>query len=365
MSKKIFVCKSCPQKFITPWRLLKHAQSDHAIQIYLENAQSEFHELSISDSGWQKDDSDESNKQEEKTSEANNQYVIEIKNENKEQNKGNSPDEDSGDDLYIADINILNNKDNKEDDQQEESQKGEEEGEEEEEHGKDDEDDEEDVCCTNQDCGVTVMPGTHENLKKCCSSIIPKKRKRHMEIKHMMAKGKKRVESSQSRTIYIDFEPTDEMTGSVQASVSEQDADTPQMSPTANTNTSTEQSNPLGFTSHGTFVLQPGSTYSIPMSKSLPQSLVSEASTSNFNLAPLTKLSEQTNSPVVTTSTVGSAMRSQPVSNEPVTSTIVPVCSAASEDSELVEAAETLSQLQNQATLMIPEGKDNYCTPCK
>ena len=43
------------------------------------------------------------------------------------------------------------------------------------------------LCCDRAECGVTVMPGTHENLKKCCSVVIPKKRKRHMETKHLQA----------------------------------------------------------------------------------------------------------------------------------------------------------------------------------
>ncbi|KAK3594359.1 hypothetical protein CHS0354_031739 [Potamilus streckersoni] len=40
-------------------------------------------------------------------------------------------------------------------------------------------------CCNNQTCGVTVIPGTHECLKKCCSAVVPKKRKCHFETKHM------------------------------------------------------------------------------------------------------------------------------------------------------------------------------------
>ncbi|KAL4235434.1 hypothetical protein ACF0H5_007070 [Mactra antiquata] len=40
-------------------------------------------------------------------------------------------------------------------------------------------------CCDSQDCGVKVIPGSHEHLKKCCNAVIPKKRKRHMELKHM------------------------------------------------------------------------------------------------------------------------------------------------------------------------------------
>ncbi|XP_074645333.1 uncharacterized protein LOC141901773 [Tubulanus polymorphus] len=40
-------------------------------------------------------------------------------------------------------------------------------------------------CCDNQNCCITLIPGTHEKMKKCCSAIVPKKRKQHMESKHM------------------------------------------------------------------------------------------------------------------------------------------------------------------------------------
>ncbi|XP_053400928.1 transcription factor Sp1-like [Mercenaria mercenaria] len=40
-------------------------------------------------------------------------------------------------------------------------------------------------CCNSQGCGVTVIPGSHENLQECCNAVLPKKRKRHMEQKHM------------------------------------------------------------------------------------------------------------------------------------------------------------------------------------
>ena len=47
-----------------------------------------------------------------------------------------------------------------------------------------------DKCCDNQDCGITLMPGTHEEPKKCCNAVVPKKRKRHMQTKHMSGTGK-------------------------------------------------------------------------------------------------------------------------------------------------------------------------------
>ena len=47
------------------------------------------------------------------------------------------------------------------------------------------------TCCSNQDCGITLMPVTHEKPKKCCSAVVPKKRKRHMVTKHLSRLGKK------------------------------------------------------------------------------------------------------------------------------------------------------------------------------
>jgi len=38
------------------------------------------------------------------------------------------------------------------------------------------------ICqCNKQSCGTTVIPLTHESMKKCCTEVVPKKRKRHME----------------------------------------------------------------------------------------------------------------------------------------------------------------------------------------
>lgn len=67
-------------------------------------------------------------------------------------------------------------------------------------------------CCNNQDCGVTIMPGTHESLKKCCNAVVPKKRKRHMETKHRIKK--RNAEASYApdeNTIYIDFQTNSDM----------------------------------------------------------------------------------------------------------------------------------------------------------
>ena len=53
--------------------------------------------------------------------------------------------------------------------------------------------------CCNENCGVTMMPGTHEKLRKCCIGVVPKKRKRHMETKHCKLK-KTKDHKAQRRT---------------------------------------------------------------------------------------------------------------------------------------------------------------------
>ena len=67
---------------------------------------------------------------------------------------------------------------------------------------------------TSYDCFIN--PGTHEKLKECCSAVLPKKRKRHMETKHWSyikyAKKKfssKPVKKAAESTIYIDLEHVD------------------------------------------------------------------------------------------------------------------------------------------------------------
>ena len=60
---------------------------------------------------------------------------------------------------------------------------------------------------------MTINLGTHEKLKECCSAVLPKKRKRHMEMNHWSyikyAKKKfssKPVKKAAESTIYIDLE---------------------------------------------------------------------------------------------------------------------------------------------------------------
>ncbi|XP_063441818.1 uncharacterized protein LOC134722173 [Mytilus trossulus] len=89
-------------------------------------------------------------------------------------------------------------------------------------------------CCDSQKCGVTVIPGTHEGLKKCCNAVVPKKRKRHFETKHTLSMRQKIMrrlsdsntlrtyrnsDKKNSGTIFIDLEPNEDGTLSQKSTV--------------------------------------------------------------------------------------------------------------------------------------------------
>ncbi|CAH1780292.1 unnamed protein product [Owenia fusiformis] len=134
----------------------------------------------------------------------------------------------------------------------------------------------EETCCDNVDCGITVMPGTHENLKECCNAVVPKKRKRHMEMKHLQNRFKNRKKgflkssrpfqkqlsnSRKESTIYIDFQPA-KMTDGSQGDDDEKSHD--------DENTRSTQ---------GSIIIQPGGIFSLPMShNSMPSVSFSHSS---------------------------------------------------------------------------------------
>ncbi len=66
------------------------------------------------------------------------------------------------------------------------------------------------LTCSHTDNDIS---GTHEKLQECCNAVVPKKRKRHMEMKHWnyikSARKKytaKPVKKATESTIYIDLE---------------------------------------------------------------------------------------------------------------------------------------------------------------
>lgn len=144
-------------------------------------------------------------------------------------------------------------------------------------------------CCDSQKCGVTVIPGTHEGLKKCCNAVVPKKRKRHFETKHTVSARQKlsrRLSGCDltrsyrnadnprrnSGTIFIDLEPNEDGTLSqksntnnptVSTSVNEIDFQVSGLHREAN---SSSQGRPKG---KGSVILPPGAVFSIPFAYSL------------------------------------------------------------------------------------------------
>ncbi|XP_061163133.1 uncharacterized protein LOC133172291 [Saccostrea echinata] len=154
----------------------------------------------------------------------------------------------------------------------------------------------EDACCSSQKCGVTVIPGTHESLKKCCYAVAPKKRKRHMETKHMPSYWRtrfnrrrmmssrdasfRRPASRKQGTIYIDLKPE---SGVVTATHSENESSSETR--TSNFDNSSGESLGIHVTgmtrdstskansqkpNRGSFFIKPRQVFSIPISYTIP-----------------------------------------------------------------------------------------------
>lgn len=170
-------------------------------------------------------------------------------------------------------------------------------------------------CCNDQGCGVTVIPGSHEHLKECCNAVVPKKRKRHMEQKHMpFAWGSSRYASRKllyrskacnaaraastqvlnkgtGGTIYIDVEPESLMADDKPASCDTKQGTSLYVTQTleqCDRSSAENQSQPVSDNrKKRSLILKPGAVFSIPFSYSVPtsatlpvsnQMLVSESS---------------------------------------------------------------------------------------
>ncbi|XP_021365832.1 uncharacterized protein LOC110458457 [Mizuhopecten yessoensis] len=147
------------------------------------------------------------------------------------------------------------------------------------------------ACCGRQCCGVTVIPGTHENTRKCCSSVLPKKRKRHMETKHMSYSwsryNRRRLYSGLDKarsggTIYIDVEDVRDDPPRSQVRTGGQEGSKIQVSGDKesfklDTNVSSS------MTSCGSVILQPGATFSIP----IPYNTVSSGNRPRNSVNPI------------------------------------------------------------------------------
>ena len=162
-----------------------------------------------------------------------------------------------------------------------------------------------DSCCNDQGCGVTIIPVSHEDLQKCCNAVVPKKRKRHIEQKHMpfawgtsryasrkllyrsKACNAARAMSSQmfnkqsGGTIYIDVEPEslmfedDHSQGSSRGAhqtASVRVTQTMDHEGSSNSSESSFHQNSENTKQHS-LILKPGAVFSIPFSYNIPKSV--------------------------------------------------------------------------------------------
>jgi hypothetical protein len=158
----------------------------------------------------------------------------------------------------------------------------------------------EDACCSSQKCGVTVIPGTHESLQKCCYAVAPKKRKRHMETKHMSSYWRTRLNrrrmlnmrdmssrrptSRSQGTIYIDLKPESGVVSSTHpenkgpctdtcttrmTNLDSRSGDGMGVCVTGMTRDSTSKAN-TQKSSRGSFLIKPRAVFSIPISYTIP-----------------------------------------------------------------------------------------------
>lgn len=177
---------------------------------------------------------------------------------------------------------------------------------------------ENEACCEHQSCGVTVIPGTHENMRKCCTSVLPKKRKRHMETKHMSYSwsryNRRRLYSGLDKgrsagTIYIDVEDVRDDPPRLQTRTCTQDN-------VQRSEDDEKYNSENNMTSRGSVILQPGATFSIP----LPYNTVSSGSRPRTSIIPIPGPSRQVSSPKHSTA---EAMSSSPVLQNETTSSAV------------------------------------------
>ena len=126
------------------------------------------------------------------------------------------------------------------------------------------------TACT-ESCGDDVENVSVHSavLEKCCSSVLPKKRKRHMEIKHGSSRKRAPVVSSGPTSIYIDLQPESEG-HSFRASLSHDAVQDP-----ITVSESSEMLRPS--LRRRSVIIQPGMTFSIPVSRA------SESLAASFN----------------------------------------------------------------------------------
>ena len=136
------------------------------------------------------------------------------------------------------------------------------------------------VFLSNEEEASTSVPRT---LKKCCSSIVPKKRKRHMETKHMTAgSAKRRLSSSEPTNIFIDLEPhEDYMVADCSQQYDDAYGDSQEDFKVKTEDSINRPSHSKGMKKSRSVIIQPGTTFSIPVSYALGMTPTFEISSFN------------------------------------------------------------------------------------
>lgn len=283
------LCQSCPGRFGTPWSLLKHAQNVHALQIYLEQgAYSEgVSSVRVHEEGWEQPRSQESAVSETCASpqdESSNGVATQLSTFKEvarqvehsvmeTQSEGDSMDgSDEKHEAHTGDVTATRTQ---APDASSARKK--------------------EVCCDSQECGISLMPITHEEPKKCCCAVVPKWRKRHMETKHMHGASSggntSTTDKPQSPSIFIDLVPStgiEKNMPDVSTLVESHSEDNSSYSMTVVSNNSAQTTS-----TERSVIIQPGSSFSIPIRyTSPPTSAASGLSSETITTSVLSNTSQ-------------------------------------------------------------------------
>ena len=276
------MCQSCPGRFGTPWSLLKHAQSVHALQIYLEQG---VYGEGISSVGVRQEQcqslskktllerfafpQDEGNAASATFTEVAQQAVDSALDSRDEGDSTDNPDEQHESlncDPATSAVPTLHVASARK----------------------------KEVCCDSQECGISLMPITHEEPKKCCCAVVPKWRKRHMETKHMRGGASaSTADKSRSPSIFIDLVP-DVDSGKNAPEVPTMSEDSEDSSSYSMTIVSESTAPPT--TTERSVIIQPGTSFSIPIRyTSPPTSMASDLPWQTITTSALSNPSQLNN----------------------------------------------------------------------
>ena len=251
------MCQSCPGRFGTPWSLLKHAQSVHALQIYLEQG---VYSEGISGVGVLQEQCRSPSKKtlfercalprdEGVAVSATSPFTEVVHSALNSRDEGDSTDNlrvEEHCDLSTSAVTTLNVASARK----------------------------KEVCCDSQECGISLMPITHEEPKKCCCAVVPKWRKRHMETKHMHGAGgdlsASTADKPRSPSIFIDLVPdvdSGKNAPEVRTMVESEDSED---SSSYSMTIVSENTAPPTMTTERSVIIQPGTSFSIPIRYTSP-----------------------------------------------------------------------------------------------